>query len=365
LKPSIRLYATALLAILVLTVPVLSMGCGSSNAPAAPTPAPTPTPTPAPVVVVAPVPVSPVGTQQLDVLKPVLQIKNATGLSGTVTYRFEWSEAIEFPAGSRSDFREGIAQDSSGTTSFEIPTTLGANLILFWRARATNGTATSDWSKIESFKTQNKGFQVGQTIFDPLTNGGPEVGRPIGGRFIQGQGFQPMSVNDGIYYDIPTCGSCRAEFDVTNFGKKEGEPYQKDLKWFTMGDANTWNNFGAFRDHPWKMHFEQRADLDTAVKLIWRNGRGGDGEPGDHTFKGDPGIGWRSSSVFHFVFDWDAGGFRVSVGVDGGGQIPVISDGFGGHPYTPPNHRIELGCTPRSESFAGSAIFRNFSVAPR
>src|SRR5437879_11111729 len=66
LKPSIRLYATALLAILVLTVPVLSMGCGNSNAPAAPTPAPTPTPTPAHVVVIAPVPVTPLGTAQLE-----------------------------------------------------------------------------------------------------------------------------------------------------------------------------------------------------------------------------------------------------------------------------------------------------------
>src|SRR2546422_3018438 len=82
LKSSIRLYATALLAILVLTVPVLSMGCGSSNAPAAPTPAPTPTPTPTPAPgLAAPTAVSPVGVQQLDTLHPKLQIKNsvATG----------------------------------------------------------------------------------------------------------------------------------------------------------------------------------------------------------------------------------------------------------------------------------------------
>src|SRR5438132_12118517 len=161
------------------------MGCGSSNAPAAPTPAPTPTPTPVPVV--APVPVAPVATQLLDGPRPVLQVKNAAGLTGTVTYRFDWSETTDFPTGSRSDFRDNIAQDPSGTTSFEIPTTLAPNVILFWRARATNGTTTSDWSKIESFKTPNKGFRDARgNVWDPLTNGGPEVGRPQGGHYIAG-----------------------------------------------------------------------------------------------------------------------------------------------------------------------------------
>jgi hypothetical protein len=362
LKSSIRLYATALLAILVLTVPVLSMGCGSSNAPAAPTPAPTPTPTPTPAPgLAAPTAVSPVGVQQLDTLHPKLQIKNsvATGTVGTVTYRFEWSETDQFPADSRTGVKDGVPQDGGDTTTFEITDTLKANFILFWRARATNGTITSDWSKMESFKTQNKGFQVGQTIFDPLTNGGPEVGRPQGGRFIPGRGWQSNSVNDGVDYDIPTCISCRVEFDVTNFGKKEGEPFSKDLKWLTMGDGNAFNSFGAFRDHPWKMHLEQRADLDTALKLIWRNGGVGDGNPGDHTNKGDPGINWNGGTVYHFVFDWNPGGFTITVN----GQL-VFQDGFGGAAYGPPNHRISLGCYPRGETIVG-AIWSNFSVQPR
>src|SRR5439155_1909265 len=122
LKSSIRLYATALLAILVLTVPVLSMGCGSkSGSPAEPTPTPTPTPTPAPGLA-APTAVSPGGGAQLDTLHPKLQIKNSvpTGTVGTVTYRFEWSETDQFPADSRTGFKDGVPEDASGTTTFEI-----------------------------------------------------------------------------------------------------------------------------------------------------------------------------------------------------------------------------------------------------
>jgi hypothetical protein len=310
----------------------------------------------------APVPVSPVGVQQLDTLHPKLQVTNAatTGtVSGSVTYRFEWSELDTFPADSRTGVKDGVDQDPSGTTSFEIADTLKPNFILFWRARATNGTITSDWSKMEAFKTQNKGFRVGQTIYDPLTDG-TSVGRVRGGHFVAGLGWQANSINDGIDYLIPTCGSCRAEFDVTNFGKKEGEPFLKDLKWFTMGDGATFDSFGAFRDHPWKMHLEQRADNDNGLKLIWRNGGVGGGNPGDHTNKTTVGWDWRGSEVYHFVFDWRPADFTVSIN----GTI-VFQDGLGGSPYTPPNHTIELGCYPRGETLAPGAIYRNFSVAPR
>ena len=71
----------------------------------------------------------------------------------------------------------------------------------------------------------------------------------------------PDSLTDGIDYDVPTCVSCRLEFDVTNFGAQEGFTFATDLKWLSMGDANAFSSFGAFRDHPWKMHLVQRADF--------------------------------------------------------------------------------------------------------
>jgi hypothetical protein len=280
----------------------------------------------------------------------------------SVVYRFEWSERDDFPGDSRTGSAADVAQGSGDTTSFEIAATLKPNFVLFWRARASSGTVTSDWSRTESFKTQNKGFQTGQTIYDPLTDG-TTVGMQRGGRFVPGQGWQADSVSAAIVYAIPSCGSCRVEFDVTGFGRAAGTSVLKDLKWLTMGDGNTFDNFFVFRDHPWKMHLEQRSDGNgTGMKLIWRNGAEGGGDPGDHEHRNDATIDWRSSSVYHFVFDWTPTGYAVSVGVDGG-TPQVWFQGSFARPYTPPNHVISLGCYPRAETM--TAVFRNVTVASR
>src|SRR6185436_5474978 len=152
---------------------------------------------------------------------------------------------------------------------------------------------------------------------------GQTVGNRIGGQFVAG-GWQATSNQDGIDYDIPTCSACTIEWDVTAFGRGGGRQVMKDLKWLAMGDGTTWGNFGAFRNHPWKMHLEQRGDGNgTGMKLIWRNGRAGDGEPGDHDTKIDPtDVNWRQSGVFHFVVTWNSGGYRVLVGeVDSNGNV--------------------------------------------
>ena len=100
---------------------------------------------------------------------------------------------------------------------------------------------------------------------------------------------------------------------MTNFGKNEGAPLEKDVKWFTMGDGATWGNFQAFRDHPWKIHLEQRSDADRGMKLIWRNGAAGDGDPGDHTQRRDDTEDWNGNVVYHFVFDWTPSSLSVTV----------------------------------------------------
>ena len=88
------------------------------------------------------------------------------------------------------------------------------------------------------------------------------------------------------------------------------------------------------------------------------NGGVGDGNPGDHTNKGDPGINWNGGTVYHFAFSWNPGGFSITVN----GQ-EVFQDGFGGAAYAPSNHRISLGCWPRGETLVG-AIWRNVSIRP-
>ena len=112
------------------------------------------------------------------------------------------------------------------------------------------------------------------------------VGSRSGGSFVSGQGWRADSDSDGIDYVVPGgCVSCTLEFDVTNFGRVQGAPALKDYKWISMGDGNTFGDFTVFRDHPWKMHLEQRSDGDgTGMKFVWPNGASIEGgNPGDQT----------------------------------------------------------------------------------
>ena len=282
-----------------------------------------------------------------------------TGTPGTVTYRFEASELDTFPSGSRSFMVENVAQGANGITSVEVgPSDLIPAFTYFWRVRATNGTVTSDWSRVETFKTKLAGFKNGQSVFDPLTDG-QSVGIVRGGQFIPGQGWRSNNLTDGIDYDIPTCDDCRVEFDVTGFGKAEGAPFQKDIKWLSMGDATSFGNFDHFRNHPWKMHLEQRGDGDgTGMKLIWRNGDAGDGDPGDHTGRNDSTVPWN-------------GGHEVSLRRSNGRRANCASWLTGKRGSTtasrgrtrPPNHRVSIGCYPRAESMI-SATYSNFRITP-
>jgi hypothetical protein len=153
------------------------------------------------------------------------------------------------------------------------------------------------------------------------------------------------------------CAECRLEFDATNFGPQEGFAFQKDLKWVSMGEANSFGSFAAFRNSPWKMHLIQRADFPTGMEIIWRNGgTNPDGDPGDHRIKENhTAITFNSSQVYHFLLEWHRGGFEIWVN-----GIEVMSDGWG-RPYAPGNLRIQLGCAPRAESIIG-VVYRNVKL---
>jgi all-beta uncharacterized protein len=102
----------------------------------------------------APVPRSPTGGTEVTVRRPTLVVDNAvaSGNSGSITYRFEFSNQNAFPP---NDIlvAEAIPQ-GSGTTSWTLDRDLGPNPgTWYWRARATNGTISSDFSTVASFKT--------------------------------------------------------------------------------------------------------------------------------------------------------------------------------------------------------------------
>jgi hypothetical protein len=293
----------------------------------------------------------------------VLTFINVSGTYTTfpVTYELE----VRNPAGAVI-VNQKFGATAGNTTAFTLTASLLADTLYSWRVRATKDALFGPWSGTRTFRTAIALGIFGSTVIDPLTEGFT-VGKQKGGRFITGQGWQALTVTDGIDYDITTCPNCVMEFDITNIGKAEGFPFQADLKFMSMGDVGSFGDFGSFRDHPWKMHLVQRADGDgTGLEIIWRNG-GTDptGNPGDHRIKMPCcGPDFRNTSVFHFRVAWDPSGYQISVSTNGGRQEEFLADGFGGLPYRPPNHRISLGCYPRNETIPGS-IYRNVTVTPR
>jgi hypothetical protein len=288
----------------------------------------------------------------------VVTLENVNGLFATfpVSYQLEIRNGNSLVA----TYRFNAAQGS--TTSFV--TNDHANWVpetnLTARVRATYRNSVGPWSANGTFRTPPRAFLNRQTgeAFDPLLDG-TTVGvlRGRGGEFLMGEGWRPKFRDEGIDYDIPTCPDCVVEFDMTGIGDGLGQPH--DDKWLSMGDGAFFDGFDDFRNQDWKMTLEQRADGDgTGMKLIWRNGDAGDGDPGDHTGKADPGPDWQENVKYHFVFDWNPRGFRITINGE-----EWFSDTFD-EPYAPPNHRVSIGCWPRGET-RRDAIYSNFTIKPR
>jgi len=295
--------------------------------------------------VTAPGAVSPANDQKLT--SPVvdltargsaLQFPSATPVA--LQYRFQ----VFNSAGTMVE--NGLSSD----TTYRVTAALEPNQRHTWKVRAEAQGQGGPFSETASFVTEDPAI-----VSDPLTDGTTKGAR-FGGTFIQGQGWQSLSLTDGINYDIAGgCGDCRLEFDVTNFGGQEGLPYFKDLKWVSMADANSFSDFNSFRNTPWKMHLVQRADYPTGMEIVWRNGRVEDqgGDPGDHRIKlNSTPISFHSSDNYHFTLDWGPTGYSIAVN----GTF-VFGDGWG-YEYNVAPLRIQLGCIPRAESFVG-AIYRN------
>jgi hypothetical protein len=348
-----------LLLALCVTAVGLAVACGKSNSPVSPTPASSGTdalPDGSTLKIGAPQVVFPTNGVQLQRNVPfVVTLNNVNGMFATfpVTYELEIRNATSAVVATH---RFAAAQGTS--TSFTVNNELEFDANHSLRIRATYRNSVGPWSAVNTFRTPLKAFlnPITGEVFDPLTEGF-SVGRMRGGRFIQGEGWQTVTRSDGIDYDIPTCPNCVVEFDMTGIGDGLGQPH--DDKWLSMGDGLFFDGFDDFRNQDWKMTLEQRADGDgTGMKLIWRNGDAGDDDPGDHTGKADPGPDWQENVKYHFVFDWDPGGFRILIN----GEL-WFEDGFA-EPYAPPNHRISIGCYPRGET-RRDAIYSNFVVKPR
>jgi len=331
----------------------LTLACTSnSSTPLTPTPPATVTPaSDATLKVSAPVAQSPVGGVKPATGPAMLVVSASTApfaATPALQYRFQVFNAANAMV-------ENVVVNS---TSHAVDADLTVNAAYTWWGRAEYQGFVGPWSAKASFLAPESAFLGVSTFADPLTTG-KTVGQQRGGTFIPGQGWQALSQNDGIDYDLQTnCHDCKLEFDATNFGPQEGLPFEKDSKWVSMGDASAFGSFQAFRDHPWKMHLVQRADYPRGMEIIWRNG-GTDadgGDPGDHRIKlTDTPITFASSTIYHFVLDWGPLGYTVSVN-----GILVFEEGWD-HWFEPTNHRVSLGCYPRGETMVG-IIYRNIKL---
>jgi hypothetical protein len=120
----------------------------------------------------APTVQSPSGGQGVAI-RPTLVVNNAasTGNIGTVTYRFEVSDDSTFPADpAHTITQDGVAQ-GSGTTSWAVPRDLVGGTLYYWRARATNGTLTTAFSPVETFRISCS-FSVSPASLSVAMSGG-------------------------------------------------------------------------------------------------------------------------------------------------------------------------------------------------
>jgi hypothetical protein len=284
-----------------------------------------------------------------------------TNVSGTyATFPVSYEVEVKNAAGAVVANPKSLPASPGGTTSWTVNPPLVADTVHTFRVRATFNQAFGPWSAGRQFKTGPLAFlsRSQSTVFDPLTNGF-SVGDVRGGRFSP-EGWTALGRSDGIDYDIATCGSCRLEFDVLGFDDGLHMFGIGEAKILSMGDANTFGSFGAFRDHEWKMHFSIRSDGDgTGIDVVWRNGGFGEGNnPGDHRQKIEPGPRWSVSQASHIVAEWTPRGYKIFVN-----GVEWAEEDFEGDAYVPDNHRISLGCYPRGETFE-FATFRNVRLTP-
>ena len=213
--------------------------CGGSSTPSSPTPV-------AAANVTAPVLDSPAKDEQLDTLRPVLTVRNSTAdVTGVRTYEFQVADNTSFTAANTSNVagfaatvsKAGVAEGTSGKTAFSPDADLQPTTLFYWRARATQGTATSAWSETGTFRSKLVGFLRAGELYDPLIHE-ETVGERVGSTtFIKGRGIQ---LNDGqsyVKYLLPQTIS-NGEFSMDVEGLRANGPGDK-AKVFGMQEGQT------------------------------------------------------------------------------------------------------------------------------
>jgi hypothetical protein len=217
---------------LALSAAFATAACGDDPPPTNPTPTPTPTPPPpANPTLTAPRADFPGENDQLQTLRPVVRVLNATAdQAGTRTYEFQISDDPDFAPASASSVgryyrliaaQASIPEGGDGKTQFEVAADLQPTTRFYWRARARQGTVDGPWSATATFRTKIEGYNRPGELYDPLTNA-QTIGAVVNNvTLTPGRGATINSNESHIRYQLVqtvTAGELSMEVDgIQNF----------------------------------------------------------------------------------------------------------------------------------------------------
>ena len=339
----------------------------------------TPTsPAPAAPTLTAPALEAPAADAQMDTLRPTLTVRNATSdQSGARTYEFQISDATSFsstPSASIAGFAatasaNGVAEGTNGTTSWTPPQDLQPTTVFYWRARALQGTSTSAWSTVGTFRSKLVGFNRAGELYDPLIHG-ETVGEIVGSAtFIPGRGLQLNNGQSHIRYLLPQTVTS-GEFSMDVEGLRANGPGDK-AKVFGMQEGQS-----DFITNRYRVDIQYRGTAGFPPNAIqWRVIYG---DADDLDVRYEPDTAKRLASVFllnpsttyHWKFTW---GSDIRLVMREGGASGTALYDFGMPSprgvYAPSPHYAYLGAPvgrSGSESASiGGTIYRNVWLSNR
>ena len=356
------------LAMVVAAIPLAA--CGGSSTPSAPTPVN--------ATLTAPALDSPAKDEQLDTLRPILRVRNATSdKTGARTYEFQVADNQGFSTASTSNIagfaatvsKTGVAEGTDGKTAFTPDTDLQPTTVFYWRARAVQGTSSGPWSDTGTFRSKLMGFLRAGELYDPLIHE-ETVGELVGSTtFIKGRGIQLNTGQSYVKYLLPQTIT-NGEFSMDVEGLRANAPGDK-AKVFGMQEGQT-----DFVTNRYRVDIQYRGTTGSPPNAVqWRVLYG---SADDLKLRYEPDTAKRQSSVlllnpssvYHWKATWGSD-FHLVVR-DGGVNGSTIYDYGLPTPrgtYAPNPHYAYLGAPTgrsggESASIAGT-VYRNVWLGSR
>jgi hypothetical protein len=350
---------------LMFTAVLLAAACSKSS-PTTPT-----TPVATAPQLTAPALDTPTDDQQLSSLRPELTVKNGTTsqATGTRTYEFQIADNSGFSPIAISG--TGVAENSSGMTSFAVAEDLQPTTRMYWRVRMVQGTTNSDWSTVGKFKTRLVGFNRPGELYDPLVHG-ETVGTCVGSCTpVADKGLRLNDVRSYVVYTLPQTvpvGEISMEVEGLGPNGPGGKP-----KIFQMLDSA--NTIPSASKHMINAQYRGRPgnpDFSVAFKAVLGSSSSSSIVEPDLAKRGQSVFMLDPSRTYFWQGIWDAKSFRLVIR-EGGSEGTVLYDykmsGSGSGAFGPSPHYVFLGSnyeqfTPLTGTFPGM-IVRNVWVGSR